>query len=105
MPDAEQTKPAGPPELRFAQARPGAPSVAAEAADDVFSMVVAWLAPFALVVYLALRGGGYDAVVRMEVGIGAWVLLALVALAGVLWDPTQDRRRTALYGVLVAFGL
>jgi len=42
----------------------------------------AWVLTFAPVLYLGLRGGGYDAVVRGEVGIAVWWLLAVGALAG-----------------------
>ena len=40
--------------------------------------------PFALVVYLALKGGGYDPLVYSQVGIAAWWLVLLGALVGVL---------------------
>ena len=46
--------------------------------------LVGWLLPFALVVYLALKGGAYDDVIRGQAGIAiTWVLL-LGALVGVL---------------------
>lgn len=38
--------------------------------------------PFALVLYLALRGGGFDAVVRTEAGLVIWGLVLLAALSG-----------------------
>ena len=44
----------------------------------------AWTLGFALVAYLALRSGGYDTIVRSEVGIAAWWIILLAALAGVL---------------------
>lgn len=40
--------------------------------------------PFALVLYLALEGGGYDVIVRSEVGIAAWWIVLVGALAGLL---------------------
>jgi O-antigen ligase len=45
--------------------------------------VGAWTLGFAPVLYLALRGGGYDLAVRSEVGLAAWWLLLLGVLAGV----------------------
>ncbi|HZV73355.1 MAG TPA: O-antigen ligase family protein [Conexibacter sp.] len=44
----------------------------------------AWTLAFALVAYLALRNGGYDTVVRSEVGVAVWWVVLLAALAGVL---------------------
>ena len=44
----------------------------------------AWTLGFAPVLYLALRGGGYDLVIRSEVGLAAWWLVLLGVLAGVL---------------------
>jgi hypothetical protein len=59
--------------------------------------------PFALVVYLALDGGGYDSLVYSQVGIAAWWLLVLGALVGVL--PFARPRPAAWLGLglLTAF--
>jgi hypothetical protein len=46
--------------------------------------VGAWTLGFAPVLYLALRGGGYDVIVRSEVGLAAWWIVLLGVLAGVL---------------------
>jgi hypothetical protein len=43
-----------------------------------------WLAAFGLVTYLALSGGGYDIVVRSQVGIIIWWLVLLGAILGVV---------------------
>jgi hypothetical protein len=40
--------------------------------------------PFVLVVYLALKGGGYDTVVYSQVGVAAWWIVLLGAVVGVL---------------------
>jgi O-antigen ligase len=60
--------------------------------------------PFVLVVYLALEGGGYDVVVRSEVGVAIWWIVLLGALVGVL--PVRPLGRAELIGVglLLAFG-
>jgi hypothetical protein len=46
--------------------------------------VAAWVLGFAPVLYLALRGGGYDLVVRSEVGLAAWWIVLLGVAIGVL---------------------
>src|SRR5687767_15243178 len=46
--------------------------------------VSAWTLAFALVAYLALSNGGYDVIVRSQVGIAVWWIVLLGALTGVL---------------------
>jgi hypothetical protein len=57
--------------------------------------------PFGLVFYLALKGGGYDAVVYSQVGIAAWWLVLLGALVGVL--PVARIRPAAWLGLGLLF--
>ena len=52
--------------------------------------------PFALVVYLALEGGGYDVVVRSEVGMAIWWIVLLGALVGVLPVRPLGREQVGL---------
>lgn len=40
--------------------------------------------PFLLIIYLAFQGGGYDAIVRGEVGVAVWWLVLLGAVVGLL---------------------
>ena len=40
------------------------------------------LVPFLLIVYAGLKGGGYDAIIRGEVGIAVWWIVLLGALVG-----------------------
>jgi O-antigen ligase len=50
----------------------------------------AWLLGFGLVAYLALSGGGYDSIVRGEIGIAVWWLALAGVATGVLtlrWRP------------------
>ena len=61
--------------------------------------VAVWLLGFLLVVYLALNGGGYDPIVRDQLGILVWWVLLLGLAIGVL--PAGRLRR----GSLVALAL
>jgi len=60
------------------------------------------LLPFALVLYLALEGGGYDSVVRSEVGVAAWWLLVLGAILGLLPRCRPSRTGWILLALLAA---
>jgi hypothetical protein len=46
--------------------------------------IAAWTLAFSVVVYLALSNGGYDTIVRSQVGLAVWWIVLLGALAGVL---------------------
>ncbi|MEA2493576.1 MAG: hypothetical protein QOJ29_1487 [Thermoleophilaceae bacterium] len=46
--------------------------------------IAAWTLAFAVVAYLALSNGGYDTVVRSQVGVAVWWVVLLGALAGIL---------------------
>jgi hypothetical protein len=58
---------------------------------------------FAPVLYLALRGGGYDTVVYSETGLAAWWIVLLGALAGVLPLSRLGRVAWVTGGLLAAF--
>jgi hypothetical protein len=57
--------------------------------------VLAWLLPGVLVIYLGLRGGGYDQIINSQVAIAAWWLIFLIvafrlavvrtSTAGLIW--------------------
>ena len=67
---------------------------------------VAFLAAVALVAYLALRGGGYDLVVRQEVGLIVWWSIAVGFMLGLLPVSGLDRQRRwalAALGALVGW--
>jgi len=59
--------------------------------------------PFVLVLYLALQGGGYDAVIRSEVGVAVWWVLLLGALVGILPVGRVTAAAWAALGLLAAF--
>jgi hypothetical protein len=61
--------------------------------------------PFILVLYLALNGGGYDTVLRSEVGVAVWWILLLGALVGVLPRARITTAGWAALGLLGAFAV
>ena len=65
----------------------------------------AWTLGFAPVLYLALRGGGYDQVVYSEVGVAAWWVVLLGLLAGVLPRTRPHRLAWLCMALLGAFAL
>ena len=61
--------------------------------------------PFLLIAYLGLRGGGYDEIVRGEVGIAVWWVVLVGAAVGVLPVGRISRGGFVAIGLLAAFGL
>ena len=59
--------------------------------------------PFALVLYLGLRGGGYDSVVRGEVGVAVWWVVAIGAAVGALPASRISRIGWVFLGLLAGF--
>ncbi len=55
------------------------------------------------VLYLALRGGGYDTIIYSEAGLAAWWIVLLGALAGVLPLSRFGRLAWVSAGLLAAF--
>lgn len=64
-----------------------------------FQAVAVWLLGFALVVYLALNGGGYDPIVRDQLGLAIWWGILLGLAVGAL--PLNRLR----HGSWIALGL
>lgn len=62
----------------------------------------AWLLPFALIITLAFQGGGYDPLLRGQVGIAAWWLVIVGAGVGVI-PFRHGRAGWAAVGLLAAF--
>jgi hypothetical protein len=65
--------------------------------------LAAWTLGFGPVLYLALRGGGYDLVVRSEVGLAAWWIVLVGILVGFLSLRGLDRTAWIAVGLLAAF--
>jgi len=80
-------------------ATPGPRDPATPAGRIDFQAVAVWLLGFALVAYLGLSGGGYDPIVRSQLGIAVWWGLLLGLAVGVL--PLGRLR----YGSWIALGL
>ena len=59
--------------------------------------MTSWTLPFVLVVYLGLKGGGYDSIIRGEVGLAIWWIVLVGAVLGIL--PTIAPRRNGLIGL------
>ena len=63
------------------------------------------LLPFLLVLYLALKEGGYDATIRSEVGIAVWWIVLVGAAVGALPSARITRVAWVGLGLLAAFAL
>lgn len=79
----------------------GGPEVAPE--TRLGNVLAGSAMPFVLVLYLSLEGGGYDAVVRSEVGIAVWWIVVVAALIGVLPLGRIVRPGWTALGMLIAF--
>jgi len=67
--------------------------------------IAGFVLPFALVVYLGLRGGGYDLVAYSEVGIAVWWIVLLGALVAVLPSAAIPRAGWIGLGLMAAFAV
>lgn len=96
-----------PPEATHTERRAGgfdasSPVVAVRRHGPAFA---GWLLPFLLVLYLALKQGGYDGVIRGEVGIAVWWIVLVGAAVGVLPSVRIGRSGWTAIGVLAGFAL
>jgi hypothetical protein len=76
-----------------------------ERAQGAVKAAAGWFFPFALVLYLALRNGGYDVTVRSEVGIAIWWILLVGGAAGVIMLIRIHTAGWWLIGSLTALAL
>lgn len=63
----------------------------------------AWALGAALVTYLALQAGGYDSIVRGEVGIAVWWVALCAVACGALRLPVRNRFAIALVALLAGY--
>jgi tetratricopeptide (TPR) repeat protein len=73
--------------------------------DRLGPFLASTVLPFTLIVYLALEGAGYDAIVRSEVGVAVWWIVLLGAILGVLPVRRLGRDELLCLGLLLAFAL
>jgi hypothetical protein len=71
--------------------------------DWSVTSILGWALPFALVLYLAMRGGGYDPVVRDEVGAALWLALLFGGMAMILPAGRVTRASWIALGLFAAF--
>lgn len=76
-----------------------------EALTTYGPVVAGYAIPFLLVFYVALKRGGYDSVVRDEIGFLVWWAVLLGGLASILPRYQLPRTAWAGLGLLLAFGL
>ncbi len=67
--------------------------------------IAAWTLAFSVVAYLALSNGGYDTIVRSQVGVAVWWIVLLGALAGVLPARRIGAAGWVAIGLLGGFAL
>jgi O-antigen ligase len=68
-----------------------------------WNAVATWLLGFGLVVYLGLKGGGYDPLVHDQVGIAVWWVLLATVLVGALPRRRLGPLAWAALALLAAF--
>lgn len=76
-----------------------------EVALPTSGAVGAWVLGCSLILYLGLKGGGYDVVVRNEIGVAVWWIVLLGAFAGVLPAQRLGRASWAVLGLLTALAV
>src|SRR3954470_17792194 len=64
-----------------------------------------WALAFALTLYLGWKGGGYDAIVRDEVGIAVWWVVLLAAILGAIPVVRPTKAAWAALALLAAFAV
>ena len=74
-----------------------------ERVDAVGRLLAEAGVPFLLIVYLALKGGGYDEVIYEEVGVAVWWIVMLGALVGVLPRARVGRSAWVALALLAGF--
>ena len=82
-----------------------APTATPSGGVELARQAAAWLFAAVLTIYLGLSGGGYDLVVRSELGLVIWWMVLLGVLIGVLPRARIERAGWLALGLLTAFTL
>jgi hypothetical protein len=90
-------------EMEAVLERTRGPALAARLTPARSAGVAAWTLGFTAPLYLALRGGGYEAVLRDQVGIALWWIVMLGVLLGVLPVARPSRAQLLALATLVLF--
>ena len=80
-----------------------APRAIQSGVAELARQATAWFVAAALTIYLGLSGGGYDIVVRSELGLVIWWLVLLGILIGILPRARIERPGWLALGLLTAF--
>jgi O-Antigen ligase len=67
--------------------------------------IAGWVLPFLLVFYLGIKGGGYDSIVRDEVGIAVWWILLLGVAMSLLPVARFGPAAWVALGLLAGFAI
>jgi O-Antigen ligase len=89
--------------MQTAAAEPRAAPLTLSAKRARGANIAAWALGFAAPLYLAMKGGGYEEVLRDQVGVALWWLVLVGALVGVLPAARPSRAQLTALGALVAF--
>ena len=99
-------------EIRAQSARPGGTAAVGQPRDSVAAAarrfgpaIAGYGLPFLLVFYLAMKGGGYDPIVRGEVGVAVWWVVLFGAAIGVLPAARLSAAGWTMLALLGAFAL
>jgi len=72
---------------------------------ETLAKALAWLVPAALIVYLSLQNGGYDAIPRGEIGMLVWWGLLVAVIAGAVALTGLPRSTKLLVGLLAGLAV
>ena len=99
-------------EIRAQSARRGGTAAVGQPRDSVAAAarrfgpaIAGYGLPFLLVFYLAMKGGGYDPIVRGEVGVAVWWVVLFGAAIGVLPAARLSAAGWTMLALLGAFAL
>ena len=81
------------------------PHASVDAVRRLGPVVAGYALPFLLVFYLAMKGGGYDPIVRGEVGVAVWWVVLIGAAVGALPAARFTTAGWVMFAVLAGFAV